>query len=210
GSVRRIYVACGELALALARASQIERDRERAAREAEERRWRREVKRLEAFDMQILKYDGMVSKVVEWTLINVGFYQHARTWRPRPMTAERRAECLRQVQGFWDRVAAGDPTTRGLLKEFLDAAPEQFISLFHGDMAKRVIEAILDRVAGQNLGEREAVLRKVEECREALAGAFPSAIESLLAERCAVLHLAAYEADLFQYRNMDRLSSKKA
>jgi hypothetical protein len=209
-SVRRIYVACGELALALARASQIERDRKQAAREAEERRWRRELKRLEAFDMQILKYNGLINKVVEWTLINIGFYQHARTWRPRKLTREQRAELVGQVQDFWRRVAVGDPTTRDILKTFLDAAPEQFVSMFRGDMAKRVVEAILDRVAGQDLGQREAILRKVEECRETLAGAFPSTIESLLAERCAVLHLAAHEADLFQYRNMDMLSSKKA
>jgi hypothetical protein len=97
-----------------------------------------------------------------------------------------------------------------LLKKHFDAAPEQFITLFRGDMAERVVEAILDRVAGPNLGEREADLRKVEECRTALAGALPSAIEALLAERCAVLYLAANEADLFQYRNMDMLSSKKA
>jgi hypothetical protein len=82
--------------------------------------------------------------------------------------------------------------------------------MFRGDMAERVVEAILDRVAGQDLGQREAILRKTEEHRGALAGPFPSAIEALLAERCAVLHLAAFEADLFQYRNMDMLSSKKA
>jgi hypothetical protein len=77
-------------------------------------------------------------------------------------------------------------------------------------MVERVVEAILDQVAGQDLGQREAILRKTEKHRGALAGAFPSAIESLLAERCAVLHLAAHEADLFQYHNMDMLSSKKA
>jgi hypothetical protein len=126
------------------------------------------------------------------------------------MTTERRTELVRQLQGFWDRVAIGYPATRDLLKKHFDMAPEQFISMFRGDMAERVIEAILDRVAGQDLGQREAILRKTEEHRGALAGPFPSAIEALLAERCAVLHLAAHEADLFQYRNMDRLSSKKA
>jgi hypothetical protein len=208
--VKRQYMCCGEFAIALDREIRRERDRERATREAEERRWRREVKRLEAFDMQILKYDGMVNEVVEWTLINAGFYRHARTWRPRKMTREQRAELTKQIERFWQQIAEGDPAAREMLKRHFDAAPEVYTTLFRGDMAQRVIEAILDHVAGQHLGEREAILRKVEECREALAGAFPSAIETLLAERAAVLHLAAYKADLFQYRNMDMLSSKKA
>jgi hypothetical protein len=109
--------------MAVARAIQRERDRERAAREAEERRWRREVKRLDTLDVQILKYVGMVNKVVEWTLINAGFYRHARTWRPRKMNAERRAELVGQVQDFWRRVAVGDPSTRDMLREFADASP---------------------------------------------------------------------------------------
>jgi hypothetical protein len=196
--------------MAVALAIQRERDRKQAAREAEEGRWRRELKRLETFDMQILKYDGLVNEVVEWTLINTGFYQHARTWRPRKMNAELRAKLVGQVQDFWRRVAVGDPSTRDILKEFADASPQKFVEMFRGDLARRVIDAILDRVAGQDLGQREAIRRKTEEHREALAGPFASAIESLLAERCAVLHLAAYEADLFQYRNMDMLSSKKA
>jgi hypothetical protein len=126
------------------------------------------------------------------------------------MTTETRAELTKRIEGFWRQVAEGDPAALEMLKRHFDAAPEVYTTLFRGDMAKRVVEAILDRVAGQHLGEREAILRKTEEHREALAGPFPSKIESLLAERCALLHLAAYEADLFQYRNMDRLSSKKA
>jgi hypothetical protein len=126
------------------------------------------------------------------------------------MTAERRAELVGQVQDFWRRVAVGDPSTRDMLKEFADASPQKFVEMFRGDVARRVIDAILDRVAGQDLGQRQAILTRTEEHGEALAGAFPTAIESLLAERAAVLHLAAYEADLFQYCNMDMLSSKKA
>jgi hypothetical protein len=207
--VKHQYLGHGELALAVARAIQHKRDRKQAAREVEERRWRREVKRLETLDVQILKHVGLVNKVVEWTLINLGFYQHARTWRPRPMTTERRADLRKQVQDFWNRVAVGDPTTRDILKTFLDAAPEQFVSLFRGDMAKRVVEAILDRVAGQDLGQREAVLRQTQQHREGLADVYPSKIEDLLAERCAVLGLAAYEADLYMYNNMERLTGKK-
>jgi hypothetical protein len=125
------------------------------------------------------------------------------------MTTERRADLRKQVQDFWNRVAIGDPATRDLLKKHFDMAPEQFISLFRGDMAMRVIDAILDRVAGQDLGQREAVLRRTQQHREGLAGVFPSKIEELLAERCAVLGLAAYEADLYMYNNMEMLTGKK-
>jgi hypothetical protein len=126
------------------------------------------------------------------------------------MSPERRAELRKQVQSFWDRVAAGDLSTRDELKRYFDACPEQFVELFGGDLAGRVVEMIIDRVVGQDLAQREAILRKTEEHRKALAGAYPTTIEALLAERCSLLHLAAYEADFFQYRNMDMRSSKKA
>jgi hypothetical protein len=80
-------MGCGDLAVALDRAIEQERDRERAAREVEERRWRREMKRLEAFDLQIFKYDLMINKVVQLTLINIRFYKHVCIFRLRPMTA---------------------------------------------------------------------------------------------------------------------------
>jgi hypothetical protein len=82
--------------------------------------------------------------------------------------------------------------------------------MFRGDLAARVVEAILDRIAGNDLRQRAAIRKKAEQYQRSLAEKFSSPIETILAERCAVLYLAAYEADLFMYENMSELSTKRA
>jgi hypothetical protein len=208
--VRREYLGYGAVAEALALLDQLEKERRQAAADAAEKRWRRELASLEQFERKILNYSGSVDSVMMWSLIKLGYYNHKRSWRPRLMTPERRAEFEREYHDFWNRAAAGDPGTVEQLRRHFDAAPEPYIDLFSGDLAKRVVDAILDRVAGRNLPEREAIRRKAEEHRKELSGSFPSTLESILAERCAVLYLATYEADLFMYRNMELLSSKRA
>jgi hypothetical protein len=209
-SVRRDYLGCGEVATALAQIIELERDRRRDAHEASERRWRRELKRLEKFEEQILDYNRLVDSLVSWTLVKLGYHLHKRTWRPRGMTAKEREKRIRELDEFWNRVAAGDPTTLDQVRRVFDISPERFMDLYRGDLAKRVTDAILDRVAGKSLWQREAIRGKTEEHRKALAGPSPSPIEAMLAERCAVLYLAAHESDIFMYSNMEILSTKRA
>jgi hypothetical protein len=209
-SVRREYLGRDEVATALALIIELERDRRRDAHEASERRWRRELKRWESFEGQILKYNGLVDSLVSWSLVKLGYYLHKRSWRPRQMTEKQRQEFIREYNAFWDRAAAGDPSTLDVLKRHFDMGPEHYIALFRGDLSARVVDAILDRVAGKDLRQREAIRRKAEQFRNELAGPSPSAIETILAERCAVLHLAVHESDLFMYKNMEVLSPKRA
>jgi hypothetical protein len=96
------------------------------------------------------------------------------------------------------------------LKRHFDVCPEKFVQLFGGGLAGRVVEMIIDRVAGKDLAQREAIRRNVEKYRADLAGIFPSSLESALVERCALLNLAVLEAELFSYRNMDSMSTKRA
>jgi hypothetical protein len=209
-SVRREYLGRDEMATALAQIIELERDRRRDAHEASERRWRRELKQWEKFEGQILGYNRLVDSLVSWSLVKLGYYLHKRSWRPRQMTDKQRQEFIREYNDFWDRAAAGDPTTLDVLKRHFDLGPEHYIALFRGDLSIRVVDAILDRVAGKDLRQREAIRRKTEEHRKALAGTSPSAIETIIAERCAVLHLAAQESDLFMYKNMEVMSAKQA
>jgi hypothetical protein len=209
-SVRREYLGRDEVATALAQIIELNRERLRDALEAAEERWRRELKRWEKFEGQILNYNRLVDSLVSWTLVKLGYYLHKRTWRPRRMTPKQREEFIRQYNDFWDRAAAGDPTTLDLLQRHFDLGPEHYIALFRGDLSARVVDAILDRVAGKDLRQREATRRKAEEHRKALAGPSPSAIETILAERCAMLHLAVHESDLFMYKNMEVMSAKQA
>jgi hypothetical protein len=126
------------------------------------------------------------------------------------MTSKQREQFVREYNDFWNRAAAGDRSTLDQLKRHFDIAPEHYTALFRGDLAGRVVDAILDRVAGKDLRQREAIRRKVETDRKELAGPLPSPIEAILAERSAVLYMAAHEADLFMYRNMEILSTKRA
>jgi hypothetical protein len=126
------------------------------------------------------------------------------------MTSKQREQLVRKYNDFWNRAAAGDRSTLDQLKQHFDIAPEHYTALFRGDLAGRVVDAILDRVAGKDLRQREAIRRNAEAHRKELAGPCPSPIEAILAERCAVLYLAAHEADLFMYRSMEGLSSKRA
>jgi hypothetical protein len=210
GSVRSVYLGHGEVAEALALLDELDRERLRDAREAAEERWRRELNRWEKFEGQILDYNRLVDSLMSWTLVQLGYYLHKRTWRPRRMTPEQRKQLEREINDFWARAAAGDPSTLDLLKRHFDMGPEFYISLFRGDLSARVVDAILDRLAGKDFRQREAIRRKAEEHRKDLAGPSPSAIESILAERCAVLYLAVHESDLYTYKGLDVLSVKWA
>src|SRR5262249_45972727 len=150
-SVRREYLGRDEVALALAQVIELERDHRRDIHEAREKRWRRELKRLEKFEERILNYNRLVDSLVSWTMFKLRYYLHKRTWRSRQMTPKQREEFVRQYNDFWKRAAAGDPTTLDELKRFFDAGPEHYIALFRGDLGERVIDAILDRVAGKDL-----------------------------------------------------------
>jgi hypothetical protein len=209
-TVRREYLGRDEVATALAQIIELERDRRRDAHEASERRWRRELERWEKFDGQILDYNRLVDSLVSWSLVKLGYYLHKRSWRPRQMTEKQRQEFIREYNAFWDRAAAGDPSTLDVLKRHFDMGPEHYIALFRGDLSARVVDAILDRVAGKDLRQREAIRRKAEQFRKELAGPSPSAIEMILAERCAVLYLAVHESDLYAYKGLDVLSVKRA
>jgi hypothetical protein len=126
------------------------------------------------------------------------------------MTPEERANKIRELKDFWARAHAGDKTTVERLRMEFDISPDPLIALFRGDMAERVLELVLDRVAGRDLPQREAIKRKTQKHRKELAGPFPSAIESMLAERCALLYLAVHETDMVVYMNMDEMSMKLA
>src|SRR4051794_40172369 len=87
--VRREYLGSGEVARALAHIIETERGRRQEAREAEGRRWRGELLRLESFEKVVQDYCGLVDSAMRWTMENTGYYLHLRSWRPRPMPPER-------------------------------------------------------------------------------------------------------------------------
>ena len=151
---------------------------------------RAERDRAEAADGVLAGWYDQVEAVFLGFMAAAGYHRHKRQWRKRRMNSREK------MQDFFDRVAAGDPGVRDHLRRLFDAAPDAHIALFRGDLAARVVEGLVRRVAGEDLGQWEAVLRKLERVRVELAGPDPTPVEALLAERAAVGWLAVYEAEL--------------
>ena len=126
------------------------------------------------------------------------------------MSSEQRKAAIQKYYDFWDRAAKGDLSTLAELKRHFDEVPALYVSMFRGELSVRVVDAILDRIAGKDLRQREAIRKKAEQYQRSLADNLASPIETMLAERCAVLCLAAYEADIFMYEHMSELSTKRA
>jgi hypothetical protein len=209
-SVRSIYLGSGEVAVAVAKIQEYEREKQRAALEAREENVRLEKQALNELDGQVTSYYELVDKILSFTLTKCGYYLHKRTWRPRRMTPEQRSQKIMEYQDFCQRLARGDESALPLLKRIFDDFPDFHLKVCRGDLAERVKEAILDRVAGKHLAAREAMRRVAEQVRKDLAGPCPSPIEAILAERCSLLHLAVHESELSSLKTMNLLSLKEA
>ena len=107
------------------------------------------------------------------------------------MTAQERAEAEERCRDLWVRLGAGQAAVR---REVLARG---------GDPAARVVEGLIDRVAGTHPSGRAALAAEVARVRSDLEGTDPSPVERLLAERAAVCWLASYEADLVCQRAED-------
>jgi hypothetical protein len=108
----------------------------------------------------------------------------------------------KELQKVLDRAQQGDektlPVLRELLKDpyYLDAC---------GDMARHAENALIRKCAGQSVAVREGIRSKMEALRAELAGASPSPLERVLAERIVAcwLHVNHLET---AYGNKDSLT----
>jgi hypothetical protein len=79
------------------------------------------------------------------------------------------------------RAQAGDESVLPHLRDAL-RHPE-VVEVLGGDLARRVIDRLLEAACGTNLAVREAIAAKMDLLRAELAGPAPSAVERLLADR---------------------------
>src|SRR5262245_33586778 len=88
-----------------------------------------------------------------------------------------------------DRAQKGDLTALPALREVLKAPLA--VDLLGGDLARQAQLTLIDKFSGKNLLFRESQTQKLELLRAELAGATPTPLERLLAERVAAcwLHL---------------------
>jgi hypothetical protein len=214
GRVTSRYVASGAVAVACAWLAEHDRRKEArwrarhrrrlAALDARLRDQRRRVRRAwrddraaaAAADALLAGWCGWVEGVFRAAMAAAGCHRHNRSWRTKRMNSQERAEAVKRLREFEDRIAAGDPGLRAHAERLLDVTGDEGIAAWGGDLAARVVAGLTDRLAGAHLYRREAVARKLARVRADLEGPDPTPAERRLAERAAVCWLAAYEADL--------------
>jgi hypothetical protein len=100
---------------------------------------------------------------------------------------------LDDLPALIERARKGDTTVLPALRRALDSNPE--IWRHCGDLATVAKQAWIDLACGPNLLSKESVARKLLELETELAGAEPSPLVRLLAERVAACWLQLHYAD---------------
>src|SRR3954453_24006630 len=95
------------------------------------------------------------------------------------------------------RGSEGDESTLPLIRTMFDLFPSGS-RILGGDLAHEAAQAFVRAITGNNLVQREALCRKMDELRSELGGANPEPLERLLVERVVLCWLHAHHAD-FQY-----------
>lgn len=101
---------------------------------------------------------------------------------------------LEEIQAVLRQANTGDTQALATVQQWLDTHPVAW--QVTGDVAQQVQEALLTRVAGNNTVKRECTQRAIESLSQSLAGAQPSPLERLLAQRVVLdwLYLSYLEA----------------
>ena len=86
------------------------------------------------------------------------------------------------------------------VRQWLDAHPAAW--QVTGDVARQVQESLLTRVAGDNVVKRECTQRAMETLYQTLAGAQPSPLEQLLAQRVVLDWLSLHYLEALELQQM--------
>lgn len=105
------------------------------------------------------------------------------------------------------RAENGDESAMKDLRAVYDEVPILWEQT--GDMAAQVLRTLARRMAGKNLVVQESIQRKCKTMRAELAGANPTPLESLLADRIVVCWLTLQQAE-FNYASADSMTLDQA
>ncbi len=158
---------------------------------------------LAALAASIQNLNVFADAVAAAALVAAGFHRKNRgPWRKRVSKVPQNTSELQASSktGGWSRSAKeitdlvaraenGDASTLGEIRELL-ARPSAADAL-GGDLAHQAIRTLVEKMFGQNLLAKEAVLRKLEQLRTELTQENSTGIEKLLIERIVAswLHL---------------------
>jgi hypothetical protein len=98
------------------------------------------------------------------------------------------------VRALLKRTQTGDHTALPVVRKMLD--DPFYLRLFGGELAENATTSFVKAMGGEDLGFREAVLKKMELLRAELLGANPTPVERLLVERVVACWLQVQDADI--------------
>lgn len=113
---------------------------------------------------------------------------------PTPETKPARTDETKRLLALIERAEAGDATALPALRETL--ALPGYADALGGDLARRAADRFLDALCGKHLAAREATATKMAQLRAELAGANPSAVERLLADRAVLCWFHVHQLEL--------------
>ena len=111
-----------------------------------------------------------------------------------PPPQEAAGDTNSRLQAVLDRARQGDKAVLPELKRILDDNP--FLWQERNQLVTVCEQGWLDKIAGKDLLLAQSIRRQVELMKQEIAGAFPTPLESLLAQRIVAAWLALQHADL--------------
>jgi hypothetical protein len=99
-----------------------------------------------------------------------------------------------EIRALLKRTRAGDMSTVPVVRRMLENPAA--VRMFGGELAEEVIGSFTRSLAGENIGAREAVGKKIELLRAELLGENPTPVERLLVERVVACWLQVQDAEL--------------
>jgi hypothetical protein len=106
------------------------------------------------------------------------------------------------LRAILKRSQAGDHATLPVIRKMLEDPAN--LRLFGGELAETVAQSFLKAIGGEDIGFREAVLKKMQTMRADLLGENPTPIERILVERVVACWLQVQDAEVrFAQRQAD-------
>jgi hypothetical protein len=111
-----------------------------------------------------------------------------------PAKEEEAPKTIEEIRALLKRTRAGDESTVPVVRKMLQNPA--YLRMFGGELAEEVVSSFTKAMAGENVGFREAVLKKLELLRAELLGENPTPVERVLVERAVACWLQVQDAEI--------------
>ena len=192
------YFGNGELAQAIAKLSELDRERIQLERTIE----RDKHEEIRTINRQVNEVCTAIRNITKAALLATGHHQHKGQWRKRRMTKRKTAKKQKnEASEFLTRLQKGRGTAEDIerFNKSLKDGPN-IIQLF--DLAENAKQAILRNLAGDNQALKLANSEKLEIIKNELGYDQSSQLERLLIEQIVLCNLRLYWVENLMIVNM--------